>query len=176
MEFFLLFIEIFLIEIQKTRIDAGASIRVAVYYLKFTLYGNLPLGSLTPARTSRQARVLFCEQPPRIFLEIWGLHGFWKALFLYVLPLFIGSYLLEEGKPFGCLIGFFLGIHMMVGEFLEVPRRINMGNAGQRIEATPEIYWRAFWGMGIYWCVIFSLFFLALGIYVFVKNRKKPSA
>ncbi|MBR5872368.1 MAG: hypothetical protein IKZ06_01815, partial [Oscillospiraceae bacterium] len=92
-----------------------------------------------------------------IFLEILGLRGFWKALFLYVLPLFIGSYLLEQRKPFGCLIGFFLGIHMAVGEFLEVPRRINMGNAGPRIEATPEIYWRSFWSMGIYWCVIFSL-------------------
>ena len=111
-----------------------------------------------------------------IFLMILGLRGFWKALFLYVLPLFIGSYLLEHGKPFGCLIGFFLGIHMAVGEFLEVPRRINMGNAGPRIEATPEIYWRSFWNMGIYWCVIFSLFFLALGIYVFIKNRKHNRA
>ena len=111
-----------------------------------------------------------------IFLEIWGVWGIWKALFLYVLPLFIGSYLLEQGKPFGCLIGFFFGIHMMVGEFLEVPRRINMGNAGPRIEATPEIYWRSFWGMGIYWFAIFSLFFLALGIYVFVKNRKNKAS
>ena len=107
-----------------------------------------------------------------VFLMILGLWGIWKALFLYVLPLFIGSYLLEEGKAFGGLIGFFLGIHMAVGEFLEVPRRINMGNAGPRIEATPEIYWRAFWDMGIYWAAVFSLFFLALGIFVFIKNKK----
>ncbi|MBR2640554.1 MAG: hypothetical protein IKL18_01510 [Oscillospiraceae bacterium] len=109
-----------------------------------------------------------------IFLEIWGLWGIWKALFLYILPLFIGSYLLENGKAFGCLIGFFLGIHMMIGEFLEVPRRINMGNAGPRIEATPEIYWRSFWSMGIFWAAVFSLFFLALGIYVLVKNSAFP--
>ena len=111
-----------------------------------------------------------------IFLMILGLWGIWEALFLYVLPLFIGSYLLEQGKPFGCLIGFFFGIHMIVGDLLEVPRRINMGNAGPRIEATPEIYWRSFWGNGNYWFAIFSLFFLALGIYVFVKNRKNSRA
>ena len=109
-----------------------------------------------------------------IFLEIWGVRGIWKLLWI-VTVLFFGSFLLYKGKAFGSVFGILLGIGFGVSGIREVPRRVNMGNAGPRIEATPEIYWRSFWGNGSYWFAILSLFFLALGIYVFVKNRKKPS-
>ena len=111
-----------------------------------------------------------------IFLQIFGVPELWKMLVLYVLPLFIGSYLLEQGKAFGCLPGVFLGIHITAGGILEMPRRMNMGNAGPRIEPTWENSQWYIWHTEIIWGIVFSLFFAALGIYVFIKNKTDKKA
>lgn len=108
-----------------------------------------------------------------IFLMISGVPEIWFFLFLYVLPFAIGSYLLDQGKAFGCIYGIFWGISFAMNAFFDYPRRINMGNAGTRIEPTAEMYWRYFWNSEVIWWIAFSLFFLALGIYVLIKNRMR---
>lgn len=50
-----------------------------------------------------------------------------------------------------------------------------MGNAGLRIEPTAEMYWRYFWNSEIIWRIVFSLFFIAIGIYVLIKNQMRKS-
>ena len=109
-----------------------------------------------------------------IFLEIWGVSGIWKLLWI-VAVLFLGSFLLYKGKAFGSVFGILLGIGFGVSGIREVPRRVNMGNAGPRIIPDFEDYWWQFWNTDIVWGFVFALFFLALGIYVFIKNRKKKN-
>ena len=109
-----------------------------------------------------------------IFLEIWGVSGIWKLLWI-VAVLFLGSFLLYKGKAFGCVFGILLGIGFGVSGIREVPRRVNMGNAGPRIVPDFEDYWWQFWNTDIVWGFVFALFFLALGIYVFIKNKKQLS-
>ena len=110
-----------------------------------------------------------------IFLEIWGVSGIWKLLWI-VAVLFLGCFLLYKGKAFGCVFGILFGIWMAVSGIMEVPSRVNMGNAGPRIVPDFEDYWWQIWHTDITWGIAFSLFFLALGIYVFVKNRKNSRA
>ena len=86
-----------------------------------------------------------------IFLMILGIPEIWPSLFLYVLPFAIGSYLLDHGKTFGCIYGIFWGIRFAMNALFDYPRRINMGNAGARIEPTPEMYWRYFWNSEVVW-------------------------
>lgn len=107
-----------------------------------------------------------------IFLEIWGVSGIWKLLWI-VAVLFLGSFLLYKGKAFGCVFGILFGSYMSLCGIMEVPHRVNMGNAGPRIVPDFEDYWWQIWHTDITWGIGFSLFFLALGIYVFIKNRKK---
>ena len=107
-----------------------------------------------------------------IFLMILGIPEIWPALFLYVLPFAIGSYLLDQGRAFGCVYGIFWGIRFAMNALFDYPRRINMGNAGARIEPNSEMYWRYFWNSEVVWWFVFALFFLALGIFVFIKNKK----
>ena len=109
-----------------------------------------------------------------VFLEIWGVRGIWKLLWI-VTVLFFGSFLLYKGKAFGSVFGILLGIGFGVSGIREVPRRVNMGNAGPRIIPDFEDYWWQFWNTDIVWGFVFALFFLALGIYVFIKNRKKKN-
>ena len=105
------------------------------------------------------------------FLEVWGVRGIWKLLWI-VAVLFLGSFLLYKGKAFGSVFGILLGIWFGVSGIREVPRRVNMGNAGPRIIPDFEDYWWQFWNTDIVWGFVFALFFLALGIFVFIKNRK----
>ena len=129
---------------------------------------------------NRFEKILFYSVPAIfatlvIFLMISGLPEIWLFLFLYVLPFAIGSYLLDQGKAFGCVYGIYWGIRFAMNAFFDYPRRINMGNAGPRIEPTAEMYWRYFWNSEIVWWIVFALFFLALGIYVLIKNRMRGS-
>ena len=106
-----------------------------------------------------------------IFLMISGLPEIWKLLWLPAV-LFLGSFLMEKGKAFGSIFGILLGTGFGVSGIREVPRRINMGNAGPRIIPDFEDYWWQFWNTDIVWGFVLALFFLALGIFVFIKNRK----
>lgn len=122
-------------------------------------------------------KVLFYSVPALltaviIFLEIWGVRGIWKLLWI-VAVLFFGSFLLYKGKAFGSIFGILLGIWFGVSGIREVPHRVNMGNAGPRIVPDFEDYWWQFWNTDIVWGFVFALFFLALGIFVFIKNRKQ---
>ena len=121
-------------------------------------------------------KVLFYSVPALltaviIFLEIWGVRGIWKLLWI-VAVLFFGSFLLYKGKAFGSIFGILLGIWFGVSGIREVPRRVNMGNAGPRIVPDFEDYWWQIWHTDITWRIGFALFFLAIGIFVFIKNRK----
>ena len=107
-----------------------------------------------------------------IFLEIWGVRGIWKLLGI-VAVLSFGSFLLYKGKAFGSIFGILLGIWFGVSGIREVPHRVNMGNAGARIVPDFEDYWWQFWNTDIVWGFVFALFFLALGIFIFIKNRKQ---
>lgn len=122
-------------------------------------------------------KVLFYSVPALltaviIFLMISGLPEIWKLLWLPAV-LFFGSFLMEKGKAFGSIFGILLGIGCGVDAIREVPRRVNMGNAGPRIEPDFEDYWWQFWNTDIVWEFALALFFLALGIFVFIKNRKQ---
>ena len=122
-------------------------------------------------------KVLFYSVPALltaviIFLMISGLPEIWKLLWLPAV-LFFGSFLMEKGKAFGSIFGILLGIGCGVDAIREVPRRVNMGNAGPRIVPDFEDYWWQFWNTDIVWGFVFALFFLALGIFVFIKNRKQ---
>ena len=122
-------------------------------------------------------KVLFYSVPALltvliILLMISGLPEIWKLLWLPAV-LFLGSFLMEKGKAFGSIFGILLGIGCGVDAIREVPRRVNMGNAGARIVPDFEDYWWQFWNTDIVWGFVFALFFLALGIFVFIKNRKQ---
>ncbi len=106
-----------------------------------------------------------------ILLQLFGLSEIWMLLWLPAV-LFFGSYLMEKGKAWGSFFGIVLGIWFAVSGIKEVPRRINMGNAGPRIEPTFENYWWQIWNTDILWGIVIALFFAALGIFVFIKNRK----
>ena len=106
-----------------------------------------------------------------IFLEIWGVRGIWKLLWI-VAVLFLGSFLLYKGKAFGSVFGILFGAYVSGSGIREIPHRVNMGNAGPRIEPDFEDYWWQIWHTDITWGIGFALFFLAIGIFVFIKNRK----
>ena len=110
-----------------------------------------------------------------IFLEIWGVSGVWKLLWI-VAVLFFGSFLLYRGKAFGCVFGILFGAYITASGIEQIPYRLNMGNAGPRIEPTWENVQWYIWHTEIIWGIVFALFFLALGIYVFIKNRKHNRA
>ena len=122
-------------------------------------------------------KVLFYSVPALltvliILLMISGLPEIWKLLWLPAV-LFLGSFLMEKGKAFGSVFGILLGIWFGVSGIREVPRRVNMGNAGPRIVPDFEDYWWQFWNTDIVWGFVFALFSLALGIFIFIKNRKQ---
>ena len=122
-------------------------------------------------------KVLFYSAPALltaviIFFEIWGVRGIWKLLWI-VAVLFFGSFLLYKGKAFGSVFGILLGIWFGVSGIREVPHRVNMGNAGARIVPDFEDYWWQFWNTDIVWGFVFAHFFLALGIFVYIKNGKQ---
>ena len=106
-----------------------------------------------------------------IFLEIWGVRGIWKLLWI-VAVLFLVSFLLYKGKAFGSVFGILFGAYISASGIMEVPHRVNMGNAGPRIVPDFEDYWWQIWHTDITWGIAFSLFFLALGMFVFIKNKK----
>ena len=74
------------------------------------------------------------------------------------------------------VFGILLGTGFGVSGIREVPSRVNMGNAGPRIVPDFEDYWWQFWNTDIVWGFVFALFFLALGIFVFIKNKKSKIA
>ena len=122
-------------------------------------------------------KVLFYSVPALltaviIFLMISGLPEIWKLIWVPAV-LFFGSFLMEKGKAFGSIFGILLGIWFGVSSIREVPRRVNMGNAGPRIVPDFEDYWWQFWNTDIVWGFVFALFSLALGIFIFIKNRKQ---
>lgn len=89
--------------------------------------------------------------------------------------LFLGSFLMEKGKAWGSVFGIILGISLAISGIMDVPHRINMGNAGPRLEPDFEDY---LWQIGhtdIIWGIVFALFFAALGIFVFIKNKKSKA-
>ena len=106
-----------------------------------------------------------------IFLQLSGLYEIWKLLCVPAV-LFLGSFLMEKGKAWGSIFGIILGISLAISGIMEVPRRINMGNAGPRLEPGFDDYWWQIWHTDIIWEVVFALFFAALGIFVLIKNRK----
>ena len=107
-----------------------------------------------------------------IFLQISGLPEIWRFLCIPAV-LFLGGYLMEKGKAWGSIFGILLGISFAVSGILEVPSRVNMGNAGPRIEPDFEDYWWQLWHTDITWGFGVALFFVALGVFVYIKNRKE---
>ena len=107
------------------------------------------------------------------FCWFWIMIGFFGfEWFILILMLCLSGFLLNKGKIWGGIPGILVGIRVMLWGIEELPHRLNMGNAGPRIEPNSEMYWRYFWNSEAIWWVVFSLFFLALGIYVFIKNIK----
>ena len=107
-----------------------------------------------------------------ILLQLFGLSEIWKLLSI-VLVLLFGSYMLDIGKAWGCIFGILLGMAISVGGILEIPRRMNMGNAGPRIEPTWENSIWYIWNTEIIWGIVLAIFFVALGIFVLIKNKKQ---
>ena len=107
-----------------------------------------------------------------IFLEIWGISGIWKLLWV-VFVLLLGSILLYKGKAWGSAFGVLFGIYIAASGIEQIPHRLNMGNAGPKIEPTWENVQWYIWHTEIIWGVVIALFFVALGIFVFMKNRNK---
>ena len=106
-----------------------------------------------------------------IFLQLSGLPEI--RVFLCVpAVLFLGGYLMEKGKAWGSVFGIVLGIRFAVSGILEVPHRVNLGNAGPRIEPDFEDYWWQLWHTDITWGIFIALFFVFCGVYVLIKNRK----
>lgn len=106
-----------------------------------------------------------------ILLQIFGLPEIWMFLCVPAV-LFLGSYLMEKGRAIGSIFGILLGTGFVISGIRDVPHRVNMGNAGPRIVPDFEDYWWQIWHTDITWGIFIALFFLALGIFVFIKNRK----
>ncbi len=85
------------------------------------------------------------------FCWLWfsGIFGF--EWFLLILMLCLSGFLLNKGKIWGGIPGILVGIRVMLWGIEELPHRLNMGNAGPRIEPTAEMYWRYFWNSEIIW-------------------------
>ena len=126
--------------------------------------------------SKKLTKILFYFVPTALsiiitLLQFFGLEEIWKFLCIPAV-LFLGSYLMEKGRACGSLFGILLGTGIAVSGIREVPRRINMGNAGPRLEPDFEDYWWQLWHTDITCGIGLAVFFLALGIYVFIKNRK----
>ncbi len=107
------------------------------------------------------------------FCYFWIMTGFFGfEWFVLILMLCLSGWFLRKGKIWGGIPGILVGIRVMLWGIEELPHRMNMGNAGPRIEPTWENSQWYIWHTEIAWGIYIVLFFVFCVFYVLIKNIK----